>query len=171
MRSIAFFCLSAALVLAQPPRKAPSFTLPDLQQNFHDLTDHRGKVVIVEMMLTSCPHCSDFSKVLEQIHRQYAGRVQVFSIVNPPDTIDTVKAYIAAAKTTFPVLFDCGQASYAFTRTPSVALPRVWIIDRQGMIRHDVAYNDQTKPFFEKRGIFTELDKVLNAPAPVPAKK
>jgi peroxiredoxin len=162
MRFLALLCLAGGL-LAQAPRKAPSFTLPDTNSNFHDLTDYRGKVVVLEMMRTNCPHCVAFSKVLEQIHRQYAGRVQVFSIANPPDTLELLKQYIATAKMTFPILMDCGQASFSYVRSGTVNLPRVWIIDRAGMIRQDVTYSDQTKPFFEKRGVFTELDKILAA--------
>lgn len=159
--------------MAEPPRKAPSFTLPDTNGNFHDITDHRGKVVILTLMRTNCPHCASFSKVLEQINQQYSGRVQVFSIANPPDTLDLLKQYIAAAKITFPVLMDCGQAAFSYVRTGSVNLPRVWLIDRAGFIQQDVTYSEPAKPFFEKRGIFAELDKILAASpaAAKPAKK
>ena len=167
MRLIALLAMAGAL-LAQAPRKAPTFTLPDSNGAFHDLTDHRGKVVILEAMNTSCPHCSAFSKVLEQIHKQYAGRVQVFSLSNPPDGVEALRQYIRSTKISFPILMDCGQAVYSYTQSASVTLPRVWIVDRNGIIRQDVSYGDSTKPFFEGRGIFTELDKILAAP---PAKK
>ena len=84
MRLIALL-LAASALSAQAPRKAPSFTLPDVNRKLYDLTDYRGKVVVLEIMSTTCPHCAAFSKVLEQVHKQYAGRVQVLSIVNPPD--------------------------------------------------------------------------------------
>jgi hypothetical protein len=44
-----------------------------------------------------------------------------------------------------------------------VSLPRVWLIDGAGMIRKDISYNDLQKDFFEKRGIFADIDKLLAA--------
>jgi peroxiredoxin len=161
MRVLALLFAAATLAAAQSPRKAPSFTLPDVNRKLYDLTDYRGKVVVLEIMQTTCPHCAAFSKVLEQIHKQYAGRVQVLAIVNPPDGPETMQKYIAANKVTFPLLFDSGQAAYTYVLTGQISLPRVWIIDRAGMIATDVSYGDTTKGFFEKRGIFAELDKVL----------
>jgi peroxiredoxin len=151
----------AASLAAQAPRKAPSFTLPDSNRTMHDLTDHRGKVVVLEVMRTDCPHCGSFGKVLEQVNKQYGKNVQVFSVVTPPDSPETVGKFAAAHKSTYPILFDCGQATFAYVLSGQVSLPRVWIIDRNGMIAKDVSYTDQTKDFFEKRGIFTEIDKTL----------
>jgi peroxiredoxin len=161
MRLIALLLAACAVAPAQAPRKAPSFTLPDVNRTLHDITDHRGKVVVLEIMQTTCPHCAAFSKVLEQIHKQYAGRVQVLAIVNPPDGPETMQQYIKTNKVTFPLLFDSGQVAYTYVLTGSISLPRVWIIDRNGMIAKDTSYTAQTKDFFEKRGIFAEIDKVL----------
>ena len=160
MRLIALL-LAASALSAQAPRKAPSFTLPDVNRKLYDLTDYRGKVVVLEIMSTTCPHCAAFSKVLEQVHKQYAGRVQVLSIVNPPDGPETMHRHIQTHKTTYPLLFDSGQVAYTFVLTGQVTLPRVWIIDPAGMIAKDVAYGDLTRDFFEKRGVFAEIDKVL----------
>jgi len=165
MRSLALLLLLALTAAAQP-RKAPSFTLPDIKQNFYDLTDYRGKVVVIELMQTSCPHCGAFAKVLEQVKNQYGNRVQVFSIVNPPETLPDIQKYIANQKITFPILYDCGQAALSYVRSGQVSLPRVWLVDGAGMIRRDVSYTDLNKAFFENRGIFSEIDKLLAPPTP-----
>jgi thiol-disulfide isomerase/thioredoxin len=94
MRLIALFLFALSAASAQSLRKAPSFTLPDIKQNFYDLTDYRGKVVVLELMQTGCPHCAAFSKVLEQVKTQYGNRVQVFSVVNPPESIQDIQKYI-----------------------------------------------------------------------------
>lgn len=161
MKFIALLLLAGSLLPAQALRKAPSFTLPDSGRVFHDLTDYRGKVVIIELMRTDCSHCKAFSSVLEEINKKYAGRVQIFGMVNPPDTLDSILAYQAATKITFPILFDSGQAAFTYVRTGSVSLPRVFIIDRNGMLRDDVSYDAKNTAFFEKRGIFTNLEKAL----------
>lgn len=161
MRTVALLLAWAALAPAQAPRKAPSFTLPDVNRKLYDLTDYRGKVVVLEIMQTTCPHCATFSKVLEQIQKQFTGRVQVLSIVNPPDGPETMQQYVKTHRISFPLLFDSGQAAYTYVLSGQISLPRVWIIDAAGMIAKDVSYSDQTKDFFEKRGIFAEIEKVL----------
>jgi len=160
MRLIALL-LAVTALSAQPPRKAPSFTLPDVNRKLYDLTDYRGKVVVLEIMSTNCPHCGAFAKVLEQVQKQYAGQVQVLSIVNPPDGPETMRQYTQSHKLSYPLLFDSGQVAYTYVLTGQVSLPRVWLIDRAGMIARDVTYGDLTKSFFENRGIFAEIDKVL----------
>ena len=44
-------------------------------------------------------------------------------------------------------------------------LPRVFIIDASGVIQRDLEYSALTKEIFEGRGLFNELDKLLQAPA------
>ena len=56
MRTVLSTLLCAmALFAAEPPLRAPGFSLPDLKADQHDLADYRGKVVILEFMQTTCP--------------------------------------------------------------------------------------------------------------------
>jgi thiol-disulfide isomerase/thioredoxin len=158
---IAVLSLTSLFAQAPAPRRAPSFALPDHKGQFHDLLDYRGKVVILEIMRTSCPHCKTFNAVLEQLKTKYPGKVAVISIVNPPETPQTIQAYLTETKSTSPMLFDMGQVAYSYARTGRIELPRVFIIDAQGMIRGDVSYDESSKPFFEKGGIMTEVDKLI----------
>jgi thiol-disulfide isomerase/thioredoxin len=64
-------CLS---ILAAGPlsgRRAPGFSLPDSNLQQHDPQDHRGKVLVVEIMKTNCPHCRTFSSILEEAKAKY----------------------------------------------------------------------------------------------------
>jgi peroxiredoxin len=146
-------------------RRAPGFSLADTRFNQYDPQDYRGKILLVEIMQTGCPHCAGFAPILEEIIAKYHGRVAALTIVNPPDTTDTVGKYVAQHKVTVPVLFDCGQvaASY-FKATPQNAeinVPHLFIIDAQGMIQNDYPYNPLTKGIFEGRDLFSELDRML----------
>ncbi|MBY0505977.1 MAG: TlpA family protein disulfide reductase [Bryobacteraceae bacterium] len=163
MRFLVFLLsLSALLAQAPAPRRAPSFQLPDQNGQFHDLLDYRGRVVVLEIMKTSCPHCKAFTAVLEQLKAKYAGKVAVLAIVNQPETQQTMQTYVSETKTTSPLLFDMGQVAYSYVRSGRIDLPRVYVIDAQGMIRADVSYSDATKPFFEKGGVITEVEKLIN---------
>ena len=153
-------------------RRAPGFALPDLNLNYHDIQDQRGKVVIVDIMRTSCPHCLTVSKNLEKIKAKFGARVAIMSIVNPPDNQAAVSKFLVENKLTTPVLFDCGQVSAVYLKVtpqnPSITIPHIFIIDQQGMIRNDFAYSDTTKALLEGDGLSAEVEKLL---APTPAKK
>ncbi len=147
-------------------RRAPGFALPDSNLNYHDPQDYRGRILIVDFMATNCPHCSTLSKTLEQVKSRYGGKVAVLSVVNPPaDNQNTVARYVAAHKITSPVLFDCGQVAASYLKVtpqrPTFDVPHIFIIDQQGIIRHDYGYNMLNRDIFEGKGLFTVLDRML----------
>src|SRR5215472_13124594 len=112
--------------------RAPGFSLPDRAFRYHDPQDYRGKILIVEFMQTTCPHCAGFSKILEEAASKYSGKLAILSIVNPPDTPEKVSQYVAANKVTIPILFDSGQIALSFIRwkpgmQPSFDIPRVFV--------------------------------------------
>src|SRR5581483_7318999 len=139
MRTIITTVLFCATVLwaADGGRRAPGFSLPDPKGQEFDLADYRGKVVILEFMQTTCPHCSAFANVLSQVQQKYGDRVAVLSVVNPPDDPKSIAAYIAQHRISYPVLMDCGQAAYSYLRSASFDIPHVYLIDGGGTIRQD----------------------------------
>jgi peroxiredoxin len=153
-------------------RRAPGFSLPDMSGKQFDLQDYRGKIVLIDIMQTNCPHCRTFAKVLDKVVAKYGGRVAVLSVVNPPDTPATVSQFLKDLKSRFPILFDCGQMAISYTKAtpqnPSVDVPHLFIIDGNGWIVNDYGYSEQTKDVFEGSALFAELDRMLAAR---PAKK
>jgi peroxiredoxin len=165
-----FFCVlaCAASLMASGElsgRRAPGFSLPDMNFKQYDLADYRGKILLVEIMQTTCPHCAEFSSVLEEVASKYRGQVAVLSIVNPPDTIATVRQYVDKHKITVPLVFDCGQVSASyFKATPDTAkinVPHLFIIDARGAINNDYEFSPLTAGIFEGRDLFAELDRML----------
>ncbi len=154
-------------------RRAPGFSLPDSQLKQWDLQDFRGKVVVLDIMRTDCPDCQKLAVTLERVRAKYGNRIQILTIVNPPDTQATVAQFVATYKVQTPILFDCGQvaASYlkATPQRPSFHVPHVFLIDQNGIIRNDFANTPQNKAIFQGDGLMAEIDKLL-APQP-PAKK
>ena len=73
------FCLLAAasgLLLGASgelsDRRAPGFALPDpAYERYYDLQDYAGKVVLIDIMSTRCPHCLLASTTLEQVKARY----------------------------------------------------------------------------------------------------
>ena len=139
------FSISAS---AQIPssRRAPGFSLMDvLTLKQHDIQDYRGKVVVIDIMRTDCPHCQELTRTLEQVKAKYGDKIQILSVVNPPDDQTKVKKYVADYKLSNPVLFDCGQMAVSYLQVgpnnPTVSVPHLFIIDKAGMIRRDLAEN------------------------------
>ncbi len=177
------FRLSAALLVTLLPlsaqgelsgRRAPGFALPDLNLNYHDLANLQGRVVLIEIMQTSCPHCKTLTATLEKAKEKYGNKIAVLHIVNPPDNQDTVKTYMKENGVTSPMLFDCGQmaASYLMIspQRPSISVPHLFVIDQSGFIRNDFGHSEATRGIFEGSGLDAEIDKAL-APKPAAKKK
>lgn len=148
-------------------RRAPGFALPDPEyKHYYDLQDYRGKVVIVDIMSTRCPHCLLLGTTLEKVKSHYGDKVVVLEVVLPPDNQSTVAKYIQTNKVTVPVVADMGQmtASY-FNANPAtmqhIDVPHMFLIDSHGMIRNDFGYDDSTHAIFEGDGLFKEIDKLL----------
>jgi peroxiredoxin len=166
-----FLLVASGLALAASGelsnRRAPGFALPDpTYQHYYDLQDFAGKVVIVDIMSTRCPHCLLLSTTLEQVKARYGEKVAILEVVLPPDNQDTISKFVATNNITVPVVCDMGQmtASY-FKATPAtmsqISVPHLFLIDKQGTIRNDFAYEESTQAVFEGAGLFTEIDRLL----------
>ena len=178
MRYFLGLLASAALLFASGElsgRRAPGFSLPDLHGQQHDLQDYRGKIVIVDIIQTTCPHCQRLADVLEKVVAKYGGKVAVLTFAIPRDTTATVARFVAEHNVTTPVLFDSGQASASYLKVtpqnPTVNVPHLFLIDGQGTIRNDFGYDFDTRNIFEGDGLDLEIDRLLAGPTPARAKK
>lgn len=151
-------------------RRAPGFALPDVNLNYHDLADLRGRVVIIEIMQTSCPNCIALSQKLEKMKQQYGTKIAVLTIVNPPDNQANVKRFVAGNAITSPVLFDCGQVTASYMKItpqrPSLHVPHLFLVDQNGLIHNDFAHIEANRNIFEGPGLASELDKLLAGKVP-----
>lgn len=174
MNYFAAFLLTLGLALHAGPlagKRVASFTLPDSQGRYHDVLDYRGRILLIDIMKTDCPHCGVFSGVLERVKSRYGERVRILSIVNPPDNQQTVAAYVARYKVTSPILFDFGQAVAAMLnitpQNPTIKLPTLLIVGPDGIIREDIVYDaarTDLKNIFEGDGLNRILDRLLAEP-------
>src|SRR5260370_27016951 len=96
-------------------RRAPGFALPDPEyKHYYDLQDYRGKVVLIDIMNTGCPHCLLLSTTLEQVKARYGDKIMVLEVVLPPDNQSTIAKYKAANKLTAPLLSDIAQLTHSY---------------------------------------------------------
>jgi thiol-disulfide isomerase/thioredoxin len=171
MRNFAVFllCLSSAFAAGElSGRRAPGFALLDVMtMKYHDPADYRGKVLIIDIMQSNCPHCAEFARILEKVKARYGAQVAILSITNPPDNQQAVSEFRRKNNVTAPILYDCGQVAGSYLKItpqrPSFNIPHVFLIDQQGIIRNDFGYGPLTTSIFEGDGIFAEIDKLLGA--------
>ncbi len=144
-------------------RRAPGFSLADSKFRQHDPQDYKGKVVLVDIMLTSCPTCNQLADTLVQIHKKYGDKVALLSVVTLPDTFAEADAFAARHGIDWPMLFDSGQmmASYMYVTpsNPTVHFPHLFVIDGQGMIRNDFGETDDKSLTVES--LSAVLDRLL----------
>src|ERR1035438_4584531 len=103
---------------------------------FRDLLDYRGKIVVIEFMQTTCPHCAPFGDVLKEAQTKYGGRVVVLSVANTnSDNPQSVAKYIQGHQINYPILYDMGQVAFSYIQKPSITdLPHIYIINPAGYI-------------------------------------
>jgi thiol-disulfide isomerase/thioredoxin len=147
-------------------RRAPGFALPDPEYtHFYDLQDYRGKVLLIDIMSTTCPHCLLLSTTLEKVKEKYGDKVEILSVVLPPDNQSTVAKYRAVNKITVPIVCDQGQMTISYMNARPgmghIDVPHLFLIDQAGMIRNDFSYKEDARSVFEGPGLNLEIDKLL----------
>ena len=146
-------------------RLAPGFALPDASLIYHDLYKYRGKIVILNVMQTACPHCKRFSRNLQRIREKYETKVQIVNIVNPPDNLEKVRDYQVSNRFKQLILFDCGQVTASYLKItpekPRFETPYFFVIDEEGWIRDDYGYNDLNRGLFEGDALDKIIDNLL----------
>jgi peroxiredoxin len=173
MKRILMLLCAAGLLFAQAPKRAPGFCLADTTGQWRDLYDYHGKIVIIEFMQTTCPHCAAFAPKLTAITQKYAGKVQVLAIALPPDNPNSMMEYVKGHNIPYPVLLDMGQVAGSYVRVPNLHFPHIYLVDADGMIRGTWEEGPLAKDIFEGNGLTREIDKLMApaTPAAAPKKK
>lgn len=165
--------LSVAAWGAEIPRPAPDLAikLPD-GSNLH-LSQYKGKVVALEFLLTTCPHCQRSSKALNKLQQEYGAKgFQVLGVAINPMSNMLVPDYVKQFQLTFPIGYDVPETANNFLQIPvmyRMLMPQVAFIDRTGTIRAQYSGDDQ---FFlnEDVNMRAKVEELLNeAPAGKPA--
>src|SRR5437660_11555287 len=70
---------TAAFLFADTPPAFTPYPAPDFVVNLPDgktmhLSSLRGKVVVVECLFTTCPHCQNASQVFTRLYKEFGSR-------------------------------------------------------------------------------------------------
>ena len=138
-------------------RKAPelAFNIPGQGQRL--LSQYRGKVVALEFILTTCPHCQAASRVMTQFQQEYGPRgFQALDLaINALDENRTeaqadqiVQAFSQNFQVGFPVGFiprDQMMAFMGFSLAERMVVPQLVLIDRKGNIHYQTPASDSNE--------------------------
>jgi thiol-disulfide isomerase/thioredoxin len=139
--------LPAFAAMPPVPRPAKELVISEPSGKKTLLTSLKGKVVYVQFLFTTCPHCQHLSQVLTKISADLAPKgLQVMGVGfdNPsgsPDGTPPTPAMIASyAKqfAGFPVGFaprDTVQSYLGISVMDRMVVPQIVVVDRKGVIR------------------------------------
>jgi thiol-disulfide isomerase/thioredoxin len=140
---------AAALLAANVPRPSREFAIDTLAGKQVLLSNHRGKVVALLFILTTCPHCQQVTQSLSKLQREYGAKgLQVLSAAIEDNAAGTVPGFIKRFQPAFPVGWTNRYSAGEYLQHPTMLrmmMPQLVFIDRTGTIRAQYAGDD---PFF-----------------------
>ena len=133
--------LASTLLATTPaPRKSPEFSIFEPSGKQTSLSSFKGKVVVVEFLLTNCPHCMRVAKMIAKLQAELGQRgLQTIGIAF--DNNIGGKAVIRFSQdvgVTYPIGYSSSAEVDRFLgRMPTERLmvPQIVVIDRAGVIR------------------------------------
>jgi thiol-disulfide isomerase/thioredoxin len=154
--------------LAPAIRKAPevAFTVPGQGQKL--LSQFRGKVIALEFIFTTCPHCQAASHVMSRMQKDFGPRgFQAIDIAFNDNSDLLVSDFAKEQQTIFPVGWTTRDQVLSFMGISTVdrfVVPQLILIDREGMIHY------QTPPLGDEESykedvVRKRVELLLNASA------
>jgi peroxiredoxin len=138
--ALATASVAAEDTLAPAIRKAPevAFTVPGQGQKL--LSQYRGKVVALEFIYTTCPHCQAASHIMSRFQNEFGPKgFQALDIAFNDNADLLVGDFAKEQQTQFPVGWTTRDQVLSFLGLSAVerfVVPQVILIDREGMIHY-----------------------------------
>jgi peroxiredoxin len=136
---------SASLLQATDPsplpilRPAPDFTINYPGGQKQALSKYRGKVVALEMLYTTCPHCQNAARVFSKLYAEYGSKgFQPVGVAFNEPTDAKVTDFVKSTGATYPIGYTEREPVLAFLSFSAIerfVVPQIVWIDRAGNIR------------------------------------
>lgn len=140
LATVLFAAVSVTAADSSSLRKAPelAFTVPGQGQKL--LSQYRGKVVALEFVWTTCPHCQAASRYMSTLQKEYGPKgLQVLAVAVDENADLKVENFVKDNGVNFPVGFlPNANPMIAFMgwQDGLYVVPQQVLIDRQGMIHY-----------------------------------
>lgn len=156
------------LAAAEVPRPCPEFTISLANGKAVSISQYKGKVVVLEVTLTSCPACKRCAKVIQKLYEELGPRgFQPLSVAINRGADKLVAGYIRESQLTYPVGYSQHHQAVNLLQHPILLplwVPQLVFIDKKGVIRAQYAGTDK---FFrnEENNIRAMVEKLLGEKA------
>lgn len=137
------------------PRPAPEFAVRLVNGQQLLLSKFKGKVIALEFLQTTCPHCQTASTVLEKLYREYGPKgFQPVGVAFNDMAALLVPDYIARVGATFPIGIGSRDEVLTYIQHPPdqiLYVPQLLFIDKKFVIRGQYGgldtdfFNDEEK--------------------------
>jgi thiol-disulfide isomerase/thioredoxin len=164
---------AVSVFAAEVPRRAPEFAfqLPGGKQEL--LSKYRGKVVVIEFLFTTCPHCQKSAGLLSRLQSDYGPKgFQALGVAFNDMSHMLVPDFVRDYKVTFPVGFSQREQVHSFLQNDpnhSLHVPQMVFVDRKGVIRHQSLSRGDEKTGSEAF-LRQTIEKLLQEPGSAPAR-
>lgn len=169
--SVLVSALSAEAPVA--PRRSPEFQLNFVGGEQKLLSSYRGKVVMIEFLFTTCPHCQHAAQVFSKLNSEYGSRgFQPLGVAWNEMPNLAIPDFIKANKVNYPIGFATRDAVMDYLgMSPNVrsVVPQIVWIDRKGMIRSQTPPIGDEKMLTEK--YWREMIETLTSEPETSARK
>lgn len=133
----------------------PAFTLTGLDEQTYDISDFRGKPVVVNFWGTFCPPCVEETPALQRMYEKYKDEGVVILGVNLGEKpIVRVENFTKRFGVTYPILLD--PELEIRDRYAVRSYPTTFFVDAKGIIR-EIKVGGMTEGFME-----TQIRKLLS---------
>ena len=148
LTACAVLCLLSLPVSgAKIPRKAPKLTFKLPSGKELSLEQFRGKVIALEFLLTTCPHCKRTEATMQRLYAEFGPKgFQPLGIAFNDNALRDLPAYLQSVRVTYPVGVADRYAVVDFLQHPillTMWTPQLVIIDKKGIIRYQYAGTDK----------------------------
>jgi thiol-disulfide isomerase/thioredoxin len=154
----------------------PEIIVPMIDKKEMKLSSLRGKVVMLDFFLTTCPHCQDHAPHVAELYNKYRGRgFVVLGLAQDFQATGDLKAATAAVqdfmkkyKLTYPVGFTNIELLAYFTDSHNRGVPQMVLFGPDGrMTLRRIGWNDEVGKEFDA-AVAVQLDKLGPAAATPP---
>ncbi len=124
-----------ALVPKEQRKSAPKLSLPDLEGQKRQLSQLKGKVVVVNFWATWCGPCKAEMPVFTKVHAEYRDRgVEFIGAANETKASrDKVREFVSRLEIQFPIWLEM-SADHMEAFGLGDGLPGTVVVDQQGKV-------------------------------------